>query len=341
MKNSLVKYILLFSLFLPNLSYDQILAVKKNRILSKNVSVNYKLRRKMKSKISANFKMKREKVNFRMKRKQNCGTKGLIRKYWPYGLLVPGVPSASYLTYKLFSSECVQSNRVILPNEFTPKQEGAWWCWLACLCGLLKAQDIKTPEENEITQEWMFEKIFKKRPPKSYGSRKQGGASVCWESSRLIEFINSLSISCCYKYAEAYCSIYPENPKITALNVEKIILDFYEKTGKRPFSTDIDKPISSSIGHAVNVSKIYERQGENWLVYEDPLSGVQSERKLKDWCKNYVKFHADKFGGNEKHVSFFMFSLAKPDCELYDCTILRAQDQNNKENVTIQEKELC
>lgn len=133
------------------------------------------------------------------------------------------------------------------------------------------------------------------------------------------------------------CCVYPENPKITVSNVEKIILDFYGKTGERPFMAGIDKPILSSIGRAVNISKIYSKQDEKWLIYEDPLNGRRFERKLKDWYKNYVKFYTDKVGNYEDDVVFTMFSLAKPDCELYDYTIFRAQDQNNKEDAKIEE----
>lgn len=274
---------------------------------------------------------------------KDFGVEEFLKKYWPYGLPVLGVPPLGLLTYKLINRSDTQSSVpgcLLSRNEFTPKQEGAWWCWLACLCGLLKAQNVRTPEGNEITQEWMYEKIFKQKPAKSYYSRKQGSASVDWDCVGFIEFINSLSASR-YKFGVVYCGVFPENPEITASNVEKIILDFYEKTGKRPFMTDLDKPISSSIGHVVNISKIYSKQDEKWLVYEDPISGTQSERKLKDWCENCVKFHAKSSVKivYEPEVSLTMFSIAKPECELYDYTIFSAKDQNNKENVKIKEWE--
>ncbi len=347
MKNSLVKCILLFSSFLSHLSCNQILAVKTNRILShlKRKSAHYGA--KPVSSFDCKLKLKRRKpkaylLNSKMKRRQNRRAGEFISRYWPYGLPILGVPPLAYLTYKLIDRSDTQSSVpgcLLSRNEFTPKQEGAWWCWLACLCGLLKAQNVRTPEGNEITQEWMYEKIFKKKPAKFYHSREQGTDSVYFDSLRLIDFINSLSVSR-YKFGVVRCSVFPENPEITVSNVEKIILDFYEKTGKRPFMTDLDKPILSSIGHVVNISKIYSKQDEKWLVYEDPLSGTQSERKLKDWCENCVKFHAESRVGKTGYgasVSLTMFSIAKPECELYDYTIFSAEDQNNKENVEIEE----
>ena len=345
-KRVLIKCALLFSLFIPKFCV-QVYAVKNvhktyyHRKLERQNSTalghNNWDRKTKRTNGKRNTKKEKMKVILknRFRNKSDSQLKKFVCKYWPYFPLVPLVPFGIYLTCKLAKNDICDC------NEFTPKQEGKYWCWLACWVGLFNKLNVPTPGGKKITQEWLFEQIFEEKPPKSYSMRDQGSQSVCWDSLLNVQFTNGLSQDISYKYADVNCLVYPNNFEITVQNMEKIILDFYEKTGQRSFSTNLDKPYLKNIGHIVNIDKIFDQDGNKWIIYEDPLKGRRYKRSLRRWCENHIKFRKYKdytIGSKDIFVNFSMLSLAKPDCKLYDYTVFRATNQNDKNSIMMEER---
>ncbi len=257
---------------------------------------------------------------------KDFGVEEFLKKYWPYGLPILGVPPLGLLTYKLIDRSDTQSSVpgcLLSRNEFTPKQEGAWWCWLACLCGLLKAQNVRTPEGNEITQEWMYEKIFKKKPAKFYHSRNEGilnvSAAPCQWGEKFYVAVNNLIIPRqrrCYDATIQICFLYEEMER-TSKTIAHIFKHFYDKVGKMPFM------ICSSMhrAHRVNVSRIYDGKNNEMIEIEDPMYGRRSTYKLNDYCKKYLSNPGvlnDPIDNVDKSncTMIRMFSIAGQNCEL-------------------------
>ena len=162
-------------------------------------------------------------------------------------------------------------------NKYTPQQRGLAWCWLACLEGIYRSHG----KEN-ITQEYIHKQLGMKD---LYFYILRFNAQPLGEALKIIrDKINECSKD--FKFVTA--TIKSNSANI----IEKSILDYYNKIGKKPFST-VDSLVMPESGdgrkmfHMVNIVNIDEKTKE--ITIEDPQIGMSRKQSLTDFCQSYSR----------------------------------------------------
>lgn len=162
------------------------------------------------------------------------------------------------------------------PNKFTKKQEGLAWCWLACLQGLYRYNDI------EISQEDIYKAIFHENPSRFNVTRGEYLPMGPWSKS-FFNSINSLNDNVKLNKATIYYrDVYDLE------SIENCIKDYYNSIGERAFSI-IDNVFSgirvenTFVLHFVNVVNITDGN----ITIEDPQTGLSRTESLKEFCERY------------------------------------------------------
>ena len=180
----------------------------------------------------------------------------------------------------------------IEPNKLTKCQEGAGWCWLACLQTLLKIKG----KGFEKTQKELYKEITDKSPgwfkvtrPNALLLRGSFGDDL------IANFIilTSVSVDLISKYISENTNYEFIPRRIVCDNFDSdapcnLIKDIYKNNIKGPFSI-LDSLCSFNTGnvtmlHFVNVVEICENDD---IIIECPTTGLRRTESLKDFVKRY------------------------------------------------------
>lgn len=203
------------------------------------------------------------------------------------GVLAVGIPSSIGLA--TIKSELntravahIQSKKLdTKPNKYTRKQEGIAWCWLACLQGIYKYNNV------EVSQEDIFKKIFKVSPKYFEVQRLDIISAGGVMPKSFVSSVNSIKPE--LKYNKAI--IHTHNDKKTgSVAIKNAILDYYNSVGKSAFAildnfAGMLSGGSKYLGHVVNVVEI--NTDSNEIRIEDPATGLSRKENLDEFCENY------------------------------------------------------
>lgn len=165
------------------------------------------------------------------------------------------------------------------PNKFTPMQEGACWCWAACLEGLAKFHGFNCPQESIVTG------FNRGKIPSSNKFLRTEGLALSGIAG--ISDTGEISVP----RAAIFDVTIWRDPEF----IKNCILDYYTKISKNPFA--ICDSLSQSIhvapghlfAHMVNVVEISD---ENKMTIEDPATGLSRIESLGVFCQRFTELNA-------------------------------------------------
>lgn len=168
-------------------------------------------------------------------------------------------------------------------STYTQQQEGACWCWIACLQGqfeyLAKHKMNLTSPFPYVSQEKIFESIFKVKPSTYPSARKEGKVVGAAEPIRFIESINSITNGK-IKFRKGVIS----TKNMNYSTVKNCIIDYYKSIGETPFSiSDNSGDEISATLHAINIIEVDNKN----ITIEDPATGLSWEEETDTFCKKY------------------------------------------------------
>lgn len=227
-----------------------------------------------------------------------------------YGLRI-GEIGLKTVTYKLlvdqYRENFLQTFSDTTGNQYTKKQEGITWCWLACIQGLLKYHKI------DLSQEDMFKMIFKTNPKYFEVERREplyAGVMLKIANSPISSSLNNNGFKLRGGLIRA-CDFDNGN------QIREIILDYYNSIGNQPFCiidsfAGAQQQTGSGLRliHLVNVVNIDTT--DNTITIEDPQIGLSRTENLNDYCDRYF------VDGKVFHDTIDMFSLAGVDDDVPD-----------------------
>jgi hypothetical protein len=160
---------------------------------------------------------------------------------------------------------------VVLPNIYTEVQKGSNWSLIACLHAMFKLSG------NRLTQEKIYEIIFKEEPKYwrkiSFLKLFKNLFSTLSEKT-----IFTLGLSLTKKTAKIIMSYDCIDRDHMVEMIKKVIADFHNLIGREMFAIDCGFLRDH---HFLNVTKLEE----DYITFEDPLSGLSFTLRLEDFCK--------------------------------------------------------
>ncbi len=183
--------------------------------------------------------------------------------------------------------------------KITSRQEGAMWCWLACLQGLLRYHNINYSQEDLLKQIYftLFISPFESgrnqglslfdNPQKEFENLKKNhshNSLIAYISSRTSIYAGMIK-KCIEKISDnklTYQMVYI-NSSLTKNQLKESINDIYTKIGKRPFM--ILSNHCSSL-HFINIREI-NKNGKMFI--EDPQTAQGRTESLDNFLSNYDK----------------------------------------------------
>ena len=172
---------------------------------------------------------------------------------------------------ELFSE---QFGKNITTCELTKKQEGKMWCWIACLQGLLKNQNVEKSQKEifkGVTNSWFVPLLENNRDAgmSIYSSEENMKAvgkvaeNECDPEDNIFPYMINDYIKKISNDKLTYQTVYI-NKDLDTKDVKNTILEIYKTIGKKPFSLLASHTSSC---HFVNITKIDD---DGIMHIEDP-----------------------------------------------------------------------